>query len=297
MNLVLIDRNIVSDIRKHNAGQRNHNFELAQSVDKKKNFISPLMSIIEGRFRNPQSYTKMHDTLVDESAEISKFYKHARTDSEFLKSNSIQMISVFSEQSAADVAKYAPFVKFLQEKLADPVAEEKSLIVQKEILEYAIDNFYCPGHPVTICGLSCLHGNSAAHRVLKPKVYSSDEIESAAYNSLLDILITNQLAYIGSFQNKADNVIFLTRDIGLKNFLSQFRVAVKKRNFDRSADQEVVAYTAPLNIDLFPNLKKNTKKYDLLIEAIEIAERKTLIANPRLTSIARSIGAAGRKLF
>jgi len=114
MNLVLIDRNIVSDIRKYNAGKRNHSFELAKSVDKKKNFISPLMSIIEGRFRNPQSYTKMYDTLVDESAEISMFYKHARTDSEFLNSNSIQMISAFSEQSEADVAKYAPFVKFLQ---------------------------------------------------------------------------------------------------------------------------------------------------------------------------------------
>jgi len=296
MNIVLIDRNIVSDIRKYNVGNRDHDFEQARTVDKEKNFVSPLMSIIEGRFRNPQSYAKMYDALVDEGAEIEKFYKKARTDTEFLKSNAIQMISAFSAKAEEDVAKYSSFVKFLQKKLADPVAEERASVVQREILDFAVDNYYYPGHPVSICGLSCLHGNAAAHGVLKPKVYKTQEIDGAAYNSLLDILITNQLAYIRSFQKGSNNVTFLTRDGGLKNFLRQFKVVVNKKISDHAADQQVIAYSADLNIDLFPNLKKQPKKYSLLIEELAIAERKSMIANPRLKSIARSIGTVGRQI-
>ncbi|MYN10495.1 hypothetical protein [Pseudoduganella aquatica] len=289
MNIFLIDRNIVSDIRKYNKGGRDHDFKLALSIDKSTNFVSPLMSIIEGSLKQPQSMTNMHDALSDETNEIGKFYKQAKTDALFLQKNSFQMIEAFSEKTKDDVAQYAPLVKFLQRKLADPVPHEQAKKVRTEILDFVVDNFYYPGHPIVVCGLACLHGNIGAQKVLKPNASPPDGVEKHAYNALLDLLLISQLAYIRSQHRNSQNVRFLTRDKGLQDFLSQMKVSVKKKIVDHRADVETVSYDCTYHINLFPNILNDNKKYSILLDEISILQRKIQLARPVLRPLARSV--------
>jgi hypothetical protein len=275
MTVVLIDRNIVSDIKKHNSGSGVVQIAFARNADKRGNFVSPLLSIIEGSLKSPQTKDQMFDCLVEESDALNAFYRNARTDSVYLKRSAFELVEAFSEQTEKDYRRYAQLVTFLQGRLANPVAKDQGKKVRGEVLEFVQDHYLYPGHPIVICGIAYVHGNECAQKVLKPHANPKDGKDKHAYNALLDLLKPTQLAYIRDSLNREKHwsrVGLLTRDAGLQEFLSLFRASVKIRSENARAHAEFVEYACILKRELFPYLDQ--AGYEKLQRDLADAEAK-----------------------
>lgn len=294
MKVILLDRNIVIDIKKYNSGREVEHIH-ATKADQPSNFVSPLLSIIEGSLKGEQSLTEMYDCLIEETEALQTFFKKAKTDAIFLQRNAFDMVNTFAGQLQDDIYHYTPLVKFLQYRLADPIAKKSATDVRREILEYTVEHFLYPGHPITICGLACLHGNKKAHGVLKPNAFPPNgDKDKHAYNALLDLLKVSQLAYIRSMfrsHKSRDQVDFLTRDFGLIAFLTEFKATVKRSQIDTIKKIETVEYNCNFTGKLFPNLMADKENLALLQDDVRNAALKAALVNthtPRLRPMLRA---------
>lgn len=290
MSIILLDRNIISDIELYNDGRPPSHIHVAREIDKVGNYVSPFLSILEGGLKRVQTVTEMYDRLQWETETIARFYRNAKTDSTYLKNNATDFVWAFAQEAERDMERFWPLVAYLQRRLGEIAEQEVNgsirradlIPIRREILEHAIDLGHPPSHPIVICGLACLHGNKLAARVLNPcAVVNTDKDRENAYNALLDLRKLTQRAYIEAISNRGKPRIavdLLTRDKGLKNFAAQFRPYVSREIVDPVQEIASAEYTVNITPILFPELGRKRSKEKASGDSMELLTRDILDA-------------------
>ena len=89
LRLLLLDRNVVNAVKRCVAGcyLESNKRSFIRGLDKSRNIISPILSVIEGQSGERESEEAIKDTLKKETAAVRGYFKQARTDSNFFLSD------------------------------------------------------------------------------------------------------------------------------------------------------------------------------------------------------------------
>ncbi len=258
----LLDRNVVSIIKDSISGVLQHDGKKLgmlvwlRSIDRPGNFVSPLFSIMEGQLGRIESAEEKAETLQKECACISRFFKRAKTDSDFLLDSYELVSSVFSGKVEANFDVYVEFLREVCGKIYQPVSRERARVLKEEIISGANGRSIPLGHPVVVCCLSVLYGCQFSRKLLKPK-----ENMCNLHNSLSDILIIPRLSHVRAVgTNKGIFFKFVTLDEGLDFFVS--RTSIERSNV---VGDGFVYSDVSYDRDLFPNITDD-EYYSLMSE-------------------------------
>jgi hypothetical protein len=235
LRLILLDRNAVSAIKRCTAGlyvENERRLQLAR-LDKAKNFISPILSIIEGQSGLKESEQEIRITLNVEAAAVGRYFKRARTDMNILLSDghSQEFIKAFGGSVELSWDQYIDFVKEVHPLLFQSIAPRYRVDTENQLFQLAIKHAVQIAHPVFFVSLAVLYGHKGARDVLKPKPrYDSPELEAkAAYNAVSDLIIFSRIGNIHATFSQNEKrfgyVRFFSFDKGL---MSVYRAITQK---------------------------------------------------------------------
>ncbi len=206
--IYFLDRNAVSDIKKNINKQSIKIERLAKlrSIDKKDNIVSSILSIREGQSKHIETKEEIQKSISKDTPAIKKFYKKAKTDTEFFQKN-ISTVSKTFELETGKESLWDSYIKLIIKAKNDLYQPIKKLEREKytdDFLEYCTNLNVPIGHPIVLCCLSALYGNINAHKILKPKKNLSTELASeSAYNTVNDLIIISRLCFIHNLINKS----------------------------------------------------------------------------------------------
>lgn len=261
LRLILLDRNAVACVKASVAGKIQPEDRLAElrRLDKRRNTISPILSIIEGQSGRRESNLELQKTIQKESKAVSDFFKRARTDSGYLESNIDLFAEVFSAHIEHSWDGYVSFVTEAQKHIFQPVAQIQRLSVEGRLITLAEKHRVSLKHPVFLVTLAVLYGSDAARRVLKPKPeYKTEEKRSrAAHNVVSDLIVISRIGLIRSTMPDADKrfgyVRYFTFDKGLSVIANAIRIISENTHHD-GEDNVTTAITVTCERNLFPEL-------------------------------------------
>lgn len=269
MKLLLLDRNAVSYIRSYQENKKLPKgvLEKLRVLDKKSNTISPMLSVIEGRFAKRQTVEEVLNTLKLEAKTLSSFFRKAKTDSRHLTAMSERISDVIGNNIEHKFDSYISFVKKALQLLLQPVGKSQKRKFEQIIIDEAKQHQIPLGHGVCICCLSLLYDGKSARKILKPKESMTiEELNKAAYNAVCDILLIPRIEHIRAIVEKTDSassrVRFFTFDKGLHSFLNNKNVENKQL-----MDEGGVFLTTSYSKSLFPDLDEDG--YFILMEELK----------------------------
>jgi len=268
----LVDRNVLSIIKNSNSGKPTEDKEKfmmlrkLRKIDMHNNFITPLVSIIEGQIGKIESDQETRETAKREANAMKTFFKNAHTDADLILSDLEGFVSAVNNIKYHH-DNYYYFIKEVNKLLFQPVSKNKSDHIKKKILILAEKSNIQFINPVVICSLSVLYGCEISRKVLKPKPRKDN-----SHNSFCDIRILTIITDIIFINNnnstsKYFNFKFLTLDKPLNKFLSLTKIINIKNNIQGGKIVEVTYKKI-----LFPNLTE--KEYINLFFELDKTHRK-----------------------
>jgi len=224
--LHLLDRNAVSLIKDSVAGKIqedkkkiNFLFHL-RSLDNQNDYVSPLLSIIEGEKGQEDSAVEKSQCQLTESEAVRLFFRHAQTDSTLLDLTSHIVGGVFSDYKESQWTIRLEVLQNISLLIANPVATSKRKSIENEIIECARSAGLSISDPMVVLCLASLYGSNDARKVIKPK-------EGKLYNCLSDIHVLSRIGYIKAIAKSQSiplRVRFVTMDEGLFGVLSNIKI-------------------------------------------------------------------------
>lgn len=223
--IYLLDRNAVSIIKDSNSGkpQEGDKLELLKkikSLDNKKSVFSPLLSILEGQRGRRETKEEINETIAKESSHIGRFFKRAKTDSDFLAKNNALISELISGERELNFDGYMSFLDYARKHIYQPLSETKKHETLEDLIKRANSLGIPLGHPVVMCCAATIFGSQEARKVVKPKIAKYN-----AHNALSDIISISRINNIKSL-TRNDNIIFklITLDAALEKFISMVSV-------------------------------------------------------------------------
>lgn len=284
MKLILLDRNVISHIKRKLSGKKIPD-EVDRSLrllDKEDHKISAILSIREGQSGEQENKQQMLETLKLETNAIAKFFKRASTDCAELNSLAETFIETFTKNTELKWNNYVSFANQSQEIILEPKSDKEKQIQKNNIINLANQNDVSPSHPIVICYLSVLFGCSETRRILKPKKSRTiDENNKALYNILNDILVFSRLSMIQAISDeeryKNQQLKYVTFDKGLNFFIKSLKV----NKIDTTAVGNNVATLTNITCSrkLFPDLKEESYT-ELMLEIKRYSENDVNDAQP-----------------
>lgn len=257
MRIYMIDRNIVSKISSDFKNCRSEDKNFIKSLDTKGSAISLLLANIEGRLGIPQNMNQASFGMLAEGEVVKGFFKKARVDTAFFEIfNNLASWGITSHQSDSFL-KNSEVVAYLQDTLHQPRSLAQAKEVREDIFNFVSNRGMEIGHPIVLCGLATLYGNTNAHGVLKPKEPKENDPKRDAriYNALADLMVIVNLSELidGSRRTGMNMKIhFATIDIPLRGFVREFGLlGVEQSRFASVNDSTI---TLGFNMSLFPKL-------------------------------------------
>lgn len=250
--LIFLDRNIVSLVKDANARKSQADINKVRmlkklkNIDRKNNVISPMFSIIEGQHGFPESYTEMQNTINRETEELSRFFRKATTDGEFIKS-AIEYHSHIFVDNERSYDKYDAFLRGCNPLLVDKVKASEKEKVKNKIKEIGRKLEVPYGHPVFMCCISVLYGSDISRKIIKFK-----KNDFKTHNARSDLLIVTRLNWVRVAIGREFTLLrYITMDANLDEFISLIGII----GLEGSAD----SITASVTYDrkLFPDLNEN----------------------------------------
>jgi hypothetical protein len=247
----LLDRNVISITKDSNIGKHQVDKEKIEmlhrlkSIDRRRSFVSPLFSIIEGQTGGIESKELSLSTIEREASEIKKFFKLAHTDSDLffnIKENLAYVISEIHRENK----KFYDFVECVSPLILEPVGRIKRDKVKNEITAIARKNDISLTNHVVICCLSVLYGGKDARNILKPK-----KDKQKIHNSVSDLLILSKTVHIlalSSIYQEPIKYEFISLDRALNSFFAL--ITVKNAKPIPSGSQATLYYDRKLFPDL-----------------------------------------------
>jgi len=258
LSIIFLDRNAIISIKKK-IERKNFPPERRKQlrhIDKSINLITPLLSIYEGNLTKKQNSEELKRTILEETKLISKFFKNAKTDSEFLVDNITYLQDAFSTDWELKWNDYIKFLKFASEFLFQPIASNKKIDYEKKILDKAKELDIPIGHITVISCLSILYGSKITRGVLK---FKQTMDEKDLYNILSDLMIPVRLLSIESIiikQQRKDKIEYFTFDKSLKKLIKKIQLNFKKSLHTNNSVNIDIGIT--YDITLFPNLDEES---------------------------------------
>lgn len=268
--ICLLDRNIISDIKKFHETGFSPNISLARSQDRPYNTISTLSSTLEGSRGNIQTLQQFDETTEEETRLISFFYKHARVDSSFLKANTLSSYTALYQDIKDRLELFSPIISFVQStfELYNTPSKAKARELEDKLVEFAKSK-KIPLTGVPAIGLiSAIYGNPHSRKILKPHTTELPENEKsdAAYNTLYDFEIAKRIIMLKAttLRDEDLNIKFITRDEGLKKFIDCVDKSHCAKITENMAGDTRVDFEISLDSQLFPTLKTDKDKLALI---------------------------------
>lgn len=226
LNFYFLDRNVISLIKDNNAKRVLDDIQrkkicYLKSIDKKKNIITPILSIWEGENGKLQSIEEKNKTLLKESNEIKRFFLKAKIDSNILIEYT-SLPNILSDEAINKCEIWLDLLNNLNQKLYQPLKIEDKSIVFNEIIKYCESKQQCCYHLVPALCIAALYSNKDAKNVLKFK-----KNNFKPYNALFDIYFLVNFFAIQAHINQVNTEIsckLLTFDIALKNVISSIKL-------------------------------------------------------------------------
>mgnify|MGYP006910069997 CR=1 FL=1 len=259
LKLVLLDRNAVDAIKRCVSGEYVENCKRRQleSLDRSRNTISPILSIIEGQSGRRESEEEIKLTLKKEAAAIRRFFKRARTDTHYFLSE--EQIDNFSKTFGNNIEyawdSYTDFIKSVFPLLYQPVSPTKPHDIENQLFELAAKHYVQISHPVLVVSLATLYGHEGARKTLKAKkeYETQDKLDRAAYNVVCDIMSISRIGSIKAAMSKSkeigDRVQLFTFDKGLLSLVSAVTI-----NWGESLEDGGTKINCSYSKKLFPAL-------------------------------------------
>lgn len=269
MAIYLLDKNVVEDIKQSLKGVPNSGAAFARAIDRKGNTISPLLSILEGSMQRAQSGAEFHDQLMVDTQAVSMFYRSAKTDSKYLRTHGATTVAALAPHMREKTGPLIPLTTKLQALLAHSRKWEDARDVLKQIDELATEHSVNLSHPLLTCAVSCLYGNRAARRVLKPAVNPTPE---GAYNAVSDIRLAMEAAYIHKMWNEIglrQIVRLYTSDKELNAFARILDIQVSTTFPLGEVDHEIVRFTSTMSKNLLPILQTHPKEMARVLDYLQ----------------------------
>lgn len=253
---ILLDRNAVSLIKSFvktgNPRDRDKRIFLnrLRRYDRSWNFVSPILAINEGQRGTQETSLEFIDTAMEESDAIRKFYRAARTDSEFFHETD-QLRELTNGFRETNFDRYVEFLERVSPEVIQPTAVEKRKAKRDTILRVADELRVSRGHVILVCVLSALYGNSVATRILNPRIKGRK-----AYNATCDLMVVSR---VGQFEAinipKLIDFEFVTNDKDLKSFLKLVSNAQGKMvSHDTATNTVGYAVSYSVSAMLFPEI-------------------------------------------
>lgn len=268
MAVYLLDKNVVEDIKKSNKGISGPGAAFARAIDRKANTVSALLAILEGGQQRPQSDQEFHNQLKLDSHAVSRFYKHARTDFEYLQVHGAGFAQIFAPHVQTKTSALLPLTMKLQALvvLSPSLVNARSML--KEIDALASEHLVELSHPLITCAVSCMYGYGPARKVLKP---AFNPKPAGAYNAIADIRLLMESAFFRSMWNETgrhQNVYLYSQDKNLNAFDRALQLKAVTAPELAEPGIEAVRFTSKIRDELLPALVKNPKErehvFDLL---------------------------------
>lgn len=226
--LFLLDRNVVDVIKVANAGKEQKGIKeqrmltFLKSIDDSKYSVSPLLALIEGEHGREDSAEEKIVQLHKETSAVASFFRHARTDENFLKSEQEQFSNVFTRFREGNYDARAEFRHRAIPLVRQSVALKDRRKVENQLLELAILVGLDTDDAVVVMFLACLYSNDLVRELLKLKH------PEKTYNVLSDIHLLPRIGIIKTVaKSKAAGlkVRLLTLDKALEHTLSKIRIS------------------------------------------------------------------------
>lgn len=168
------------------------------ALDVEGNFISPLLSVIEGEKGRPDTLEEKRICLQKESAAVAQFFTHARTDTGLLAAAPELLAGILTSPEAHGqwVEARTRFLNSVFGDLLQPIKEGKRAGKQTEFFERADQCGLLRGDPVVVLSVAALHKGVAALDLLKPKVASAynvlGDLDALCYQAYLRAMLSRQ---------------------------------------------------------------------------------------------------------
>lgn len=224
--LFLLDRNIVALIKEVAAGKetndvkKQHCLRTLREIDIPTNYISPLLSIIEGEHGREDSADEKSNCQKKESDVLRQFFKSANLDSEYLDASRRIVGSVFTTYREEHWSAREEFFNKAAPLVAQkaPIGERQA--IEQKLIRKAAAADLASDDVLLVLFLACLHGSDDARKVIKPT-------KPDAYNVLNDLHVIPRIGLIKALVRQTGiqmNVRFVTLDEGLEQVLSNIRI-------------------------------------------------------------------------
>lgn len=237
-----MDRNVVSLCKQILNGQKkvgvNRKREL-KKLNKPSNQISSLFSIIEGSQGIKESKEQKEQTLLNETSIIRRFFKKAKTDSDFLYNCKEEFSEVFSQNDVEINAKhYIKFIFEMHDILYQSISRRERSKIKNKIFEIAKQYEIDLEHIVVISSLAVLYGNNIIRKIFKFKNLSdTNEKNKLVYNAYNDLMVISRFVRMKQMlldNNRKDKLEYFTFDNALNSFLKS--VVADNSNLEYSLD-------------------------------------------------------------
>ncbi|MGI2227433.1 hypothetical protein [Shewanella frigidimarina] len=227
--LYLLDRNAVSDIKNHVDGKqfscdKKDRFKRIQEIDKSENFVSPILSMIEGQLGRECDKEELHQCLVKETKYLQSFFKNANVDSEYLNRYSDDFSEVYSTYIESSWYECYEVLKYSYPFLIQPLKSSDVNEYHKELFSLCRRLDVPLSHPAVVCCVAASLGCNNSRNIIKPKLgIDGDSLNKKLYNTMTDLMIIPRVCLIKiiarhNFVNL--KVEFLSFDVPLTKFLS-----------------------------------------------------------------------------
>lgn len=257
MKTILIDRNVIATIRQKLNNQKILPFRDRElrKLDRKNNFISPLLSIREGQSGIKENKLQTKKTTNEEAVLLSRFFKRAKTDSKFLLENQDMLADAFGNNTELKWNSYISFLSEMNDILFQHISKKEKIKYQKIIINKALEYNIDLGHPIVMCCFSVLYGCDNSRGILKFKLnLTESEKKKNLYNALNDLMIISRLSMIKALAkeaNKKEKIEYFTFDNKLKKFINSIKFV------DKGITENDTEIQATYSHRIFPDLSEN----------------------------------------
>jgi len=234
-----LDRNVVISIKHLLAGVPQSNSREIAALDKRGFVVSPLLSALEADQGANRNREAIAESLRLEASAVSRYFKKATTDSDFLASDPDAIATIFAPAFEREAVVEMEFVADLQRRL---VTQSGKDVAEREFLEvasYIESKGQMLGHPASLIALACTLGSHYARKVLNPK---KDPSAALTFNALADIEKIRLKNYIQHLDRTGRTYEICTFDKGLNAMAKAIRVNRSSNLPPPQPEYELVGY-------------------------------------------------------
>lgn len=226
MKIYFIDRNVLSlikesNLRKPQSDKNKLNLlKKLRIIDRKQSIITPMLSVMEGKYRRLQTTElEIKEVLDEELLALEKFFQKAVIDRNLNKLQDSLIFGLLSNDYQEKINKEIDFLNIINVFIYQPANSKDKKIFRDKILEIANQHELQKTSPVVFSSLLCLYGNDICREILKSK---KNILENHYYNAIMDFKYFSTFLMLASQIRPKYHSEFITGDKNLSKFFEYF---------------------------------------------------------------------------